>query len=172
MGKRFGALALFVTLLAAGALLCSSLSQWRIEAETPPPPAPRPTIQGRVKVEVLNRGGRSGVAREATGTLRDLGFDVVYYGNAGTFTEDSSVVLDRVGRLEAARWAAEALGVSEVRSEPDSTRYVDVTVLLGPEWALPVADEPGQNEPSTPWWDLRRFFQRPDSTTSEDPEDA
>ena len=169
MGKRVGALALLVTLLAAGALLGSSLSQWWVETEAPPPPpVSTPQIQGRVKVEVLNRGGRSGVAREATGALRDLGFDVVYYGNAGTFTEDSSVVLDRVGRLEAARWAADALGVLHVRSEPDSSRYVDITVVLGPEWTLRSEGIEGETEPAAPWWDLRRYFRRDDSMEVED----
>jgi len=110
-----------------------------------------------VRVEVLNGGGLPGVAREATAALRDRGFDVVYFGNAGTFTQDSSVVMDRVGRLDAARTAADALGIREVRSLPDSNLYVDVTVRLGPEWTLPrPAGVVGELE--GPWWDVRRLF--------------
>lgn len=88
----------------------------------------------RVRVEVLNGAGRAGLAREATERLRDRGLDVVYFGNAREFGRDSSVVLDRVGREEAARAVAEALGITAVRSEPDSTLLLDVTVILGKDW--------------------------------------
>lgn len=87
----------------------------------------------RVRIEVLNGGGRPGMARLATDELRDHGFDVVYFGN-GTAVEVSAV-LDRVDRPAQAREVARALGVENVRSEPDSTRFVDVTVMLGPEWS-------------------------------------
>jgi hypothetical protein len=40
--------------------------------------------------------------------------------------------VDRPGQ---AREVARALGVGNVRSAPDSTRFVDVTVMLGPEWS-------------------------------------
>jgi len=91
-------------------------------------------LQGRVRVEVLNAGGRRGAAREATELLRKHGFDVVYFGNAADFGRDSSVVLDRVGRLEGARDVAEALGIPNVRSEPDPNLYLDVSVMLGRGW--------------------------------------
>jgi hypothetical protein len=123
-----------------------------------------------VRVEVLNGGGRSGVAREATSALRDLGFDVVYYGNAETFSQEPSVVLDRVDHLEAARWAADALGIRYVRSEPDSNRYVDVTVRLGPEWSPPETAAEGE-EPPAPWWDLRRYFRGKDPDQNANPMD-
>lgn len=91
-------------------------------------------LQSRVRVEVLNGGGRRGAAKEATEILRERGFDVVYFGNAADFGRDSSVVLDRVGRPEGARDVAEALGIPNVRSEPDPNLYLDVSVMLGREW--------------------------------------
>lgn len=161
MGQRLRALILVLVLLGGGILLGSSLSQWWQppveEGILPRPPAH--LFQGRIRVEVLNGGGRSGVAREATGALRDLGLDVVYYGNAETFSEDPSVVLDRVGRLADARAVADALGIRQVLSDPDSNLFVDLTVRLGPEWALPTAEE-GREEDSPPWWDVRRFFRK------------
>jgi hypothetical protein len=108
-------------------------------------------------VEVLNGGGESGVAREATGLLRDLGLDVVYFGNAETFSSDSSVVLDRMGRLDGARKVADALGIRAVQSQPDSNLFVDVTVRLGPEWKDP-AQTGVEEPPPPPWWDIRRYF--------------
>jgi hypothetical protein len=104
--------------------------------EEPPPPA----LGVRVRVEVLNGGGRAGVARAATERLRDAGFDVVFFGNAGSFDQDSSLVLDRVGRPEWARAVAEALEIPNLRSEPNPNLYLDVSVVLGRDWIAPDAD--------------------------------
>lgn len=98
---------------------------------------PEPFGAERVRVEVLNGAGRAGLAREATEHLRDRGFDVVYFGNAREFGVDSSIVLDRVGREEVARAVAKALGIATVRSTPDSTLHLDVTVILGQDWPPP-----------------------------------
>jgi len=157
MGERLRGLALLVVLLGAGVLLGSSLAQWWQIAPPLPAGPPSVQIQGRVRVEVLNAGGISGVARDATAVLRDLGVDVVYYGNAENFSEEPSVVVDRVGRSEAARVVARALGIEGVVLEPDSSLFVDITVRLGPEWSL--EPEPAKEVTGArPWWDLRRFF--------------
>lgn len=94
----------------------------------------------RVRVEVLNAAGVSGLARDGTERLREAGFDVVFYGNASGFGPDTSWVLDRVGRPEGAERVAEALGIEHVRTAVDSTLYVDVSVILGRDWAE--AEEP------------------------------
>ena len=168
MGQRLRALILLVVLVGAGVLLGSSISQWWQPPAPGVAPALLPIFQGRIRVEVLNGGGLSGVARDATAALRDLGLDVVYYGNAETFSQDPSVVMDRVGRLETARKVADALGIREVRSEPDSNLFVDLTVRLGPEWSQ--LQETGDEEAgSPPWWDIRRFFSRDDTTGAPDP---
>jgi hypothetical protein len=95
---------------------------------------PIPSHGARIRVEVLNAGGVRGMAAEARDGLRDEGFDVVHYGNASTFGREGSVVLHRSGDLGAAQAVAAALGIREVRSEPDSTLLVEVTVLLGSTW--------------------------------------
>lgn len=89
----------------------------------------------RVKVEVLNATHTRGLARRATRLLRDRGFDVVELGT--TAPRDSTVVFDRSGHPEWARLVAEALGGARVESRPDSSRYLDVTVLLGASWRAP-----------------------------------
>jgi len=113
----------------------------------------------RVRVEVLNAGGITGLARDATEYLRDSGFDVVDFGNARDFDADSSVVLDRVGQGEIARAVADVLGIDNVRSQPDSNLYVDVSVLLGSEWQHPDLPEPDCCEQPA-WWDPRGWFGR------------
>lgn len=90
----------------------------------------------RIKVEVLNASSVQGLARRATFFLRDRGFDVVESGNAAE-KHDSTIVLDRSHHPEWARLVANAMGGASVAEDPDSTRYVDVTVLIGPSWRPP-----------------------------------
>lgn len=96
----------------------------------------------RIRVEVLNGAGRPGLARRAMERLRARGFDVVYFGNASAFGQDSSVVLARGGRLADAAEVAKALGIPAVKSAPDSTLLLEVTVLLGDDWP-PTSHKPG-----------------------------
>lgn len=161
MGRRLGTLVTFVVMLLSGALLASGIFQFY--APERPSTATQPTLDlGRVRVEVRNAGGRSGMARRATDYLRDLGFDVVYFGNADRFDQIETVVVDRVGRLDKARAVADVLGVAGVSSEADSTLYLDVTVVLGSGWEPPVTTEAPSE--TRPWWDLGRWRRAPTST--------
>jgi hypothetical protein len=114
----------------------------------------------RVRVEVLNAGGVSGLARTATLRLRDAGFDVVQFGNARTFDRDSSAVIDRVGRIDLAEAVANALGIRNVLSEPDPNLFVDVTVLLGRTWSGPAGGSPPGAPPPRAPWDPRGWLGR------------
>lgn len=159
--ERLRGVAVLLVVLAAGAFIGSAVSQWKPLPEAQRRdvvvrnPAMRPL--GRVRVEVLNAGGTESMARLATDLLRDSGFDVVFFGNADHFGDDSTVVFDRTGDLNAARAVADVLGARSVRAEPDSNLYLDVTVLLGREWT-PQRPEASDGEDPGPWWDLRRFF--------------
>lgn len=88
----------------------------------------------RIRVEVLNGAGVDGLAGRATERLRELGFDVVYYGNADDFGRDSSVAIARLESMEPARRVADALDLQRVEHEPDRNLYLDVTVILGTDW--------------------------------------
>ena len=90
----------------------------------------------RVRVEIINASRTRGLARRATRLLRDRGFDVVTFANSQT-TQDSTVVLDRTNHLEWARLVGKALGGARVEARPDTSRYVDVTVVLGGTWRPP-----------------------------------
>lgn len=100
----------------------------RVDAEAP--------AGVRIRVEVLNATRVRGLARRATMHLRDRGFDVV---NVGTSREvrDSIVVLDRSGHPDWAALVARALGGARVEQALDSSRYLDVTVLIGATWRPP-----------------------------------
>jgi len=134
---KAGSIALMVVLLLVAALVGSLVHGLTAS----PDPVPRaedqegPVEIGEpIRVEVLNGGGAPGAAREVTRTLRSKGFDVVFFGNAGSFDLDSTVVVDRVDDIERARLVADSLGVRRVRSEPDPELLLDVTVLLGRDW--------------------------------------
>lgn len=152
-GRRLQTIGLFALLLVVAVLVGSLAaglmarrgggSQDVAAAESARAPArssvPRPA--GRVRVEVLNASGVPGLARRGTEMLRDGGFDVVHYGNAPGFAPDSSLVLDRVDRMELARSVADLVQIPRVYAKPDSNVYVDVTVVLGKDWAAENAEE-------------------------------
>lgn len=94
-------------------------------------------------MDVRNAGGVDGMARAATDYLRGAGFDVVGLGNARSFDQETSVVIDRVGNRDAASWVADVLGIDSVASDPDPNLFVDVTVRLGAAWTIPNEPDPG-----------------------------
>ncbi len=153
-GKRLQTVGLFLTLLLV-AVLVGSLAAGLMSGRGPAPPSaadePQPRAadarQGstplpaeRVRVEVLNASGVPGVAARGRTLLRDRGFDVVYVGNAPGFAPDTSLVLDRVGRMELARAVADEIDIPRVVARPDSNVYADVTVVLGRDWVAGHAD--------------------------------
>ena len=93
----------------------------------------------RIRVEILNATATPRLAQSATRLLRDRGFDVVATGNSPA-RRDSTLVLDRTNHPEWARLVASVLGRSgsgAVELRPDTSRYVDITVLLGADWTPP-----------------------------------
>jgi len=92
----------------------------------------------RIRVQVLNATTTRGLARRATDLLRDHGFDVVEVGTTSARERgDSTFILDRSGHPDWARRVANAMGGARVISRPDSSRYLDVTVLVGAAWRPP-----------------------------------
>jgi hypothetical protein len=117
-------------------LVVSLIAGLRSDVPAPAVTPAQPRVDGeRLRVEVLNGAGIAGLAREATRLLRDRNFDVVYFGNAGGEPRDSSVVIDRVGRPQEAANVARALGIPRVESQPDTTLYLEATVILGKDWS-------------------------------------
>jgi hypothetical protein len=96
----------------------------------------RAPVGTRVKVQVINATPVRGLARRATRALRARGFDVVEVGTTAE-QRDSTLVLDRSGHPEWARRAARAMGGARVEARPDSSRYLDLTVLVGRAWRPP-----------------------------------
>ena len=97
---------------------------------------PRAPEGVRIRVQVLNTTRTRGLARRATRVLRDRGFDVVEMGTTGP-TIDTTIVLDLSGHPD---WASAVAGVvkpARVVARTDSSRYLDISVLLGRSWRPP-----------------------------------
>lgn len=87
-----------------------------------------------VKIEVLNGCGVNDLAKNTTRYLRGEGFDVTFYGNAKE-RQTSTVVVDKLSPEK--RWAqvvGEALGVDNLETNIDSSRCVNVIVILGMDY--------------------------------------
>jgi len=87
-------------------------------------------------VQVLNTTKTRGLARRAMLYLRDQGFDVVDVGSSRPAV-DTTLVLDRSRHPDWARSVATSLGMARVEARPDTSRYLDVTVLIGSSWRPP-----------------------------------
>jgi len=90
-----------------------------------------------ITVEVLNASGRPGSARVATRILRQAGIDVVFFGNATdvSATLDSTRIIVRRGDQKVGERVRAALGQGRVEIELDSGKLLDVSVLLGTDFA-------------------------------------
>ena len=133
--KRLGLVILTVSVVVGATLAARSMRARPDAKRAPPPDATAPAGQ-RVRVQVLNATSVRGLARRATIHLRDRGFDVVEMGTSPE-QHDSTLVLDRSGHPEWARRVADALGGARVEARPDTSRYLDVTVLVGRSWRAP-----------------------------------
>jgi hypothetical protein len=123
-----------VILLGAGAV--AGTRRHRTAGAATVPPELRAPDSVRIRVQVLNSTKTRGLARRATMLLRDHGFDVVETGTVGD-TRDSSVVLDLSGHPAWAKRVAQVIGSARVESRPDSSRYLDISVVLGSSWRPP-----------------------------------
>lgn len=131
-------------IVLAGALLIAlgAIARWYLRASPRFRPL-RPAV-GRVvpagthvRVEVLNATDSKGLARRAMLVMRDAGFDVVFFGNSSE-RADTTRVLDRSGHADWAALAARTMGRANVEVKPDSSRFLDLTVLVGRNWTAPL----------------------------------
>jgi hypothetical protein len=89
----------------------------------------------RPQVEVLNGCGVSGVAARAQEYLIEAGFDVVNTENADGFDYLETIVIDRGGDVALARRVARSLGTPNVIRQVRPDLMLQVTVILGADYA-------------------------------------
>ena len=136
---RIAAVLLLVVLVLGGAswvLHARQVVRNPLSSVLPRASGPRAPEGVRIRVQVLNTTKTRGLARRATRLLRDRGFDVVEIGTT-TPMLDTTLVLDRSGHAEWAATVATILEPARAVARPDSSRYLDVTVLIGRTWRPP-----------------------------------
>jgi hypothetical protein len=136
--RLIGVMLLVVLVLGAATwvLHARQLVPSPLAAVLPRGDGPRAPDDVRIRVQVLNTTRTRGLARRATRVLRDRGFDVVELGTT-TPTLDTTLVLDRSGHPAWASTVATILSPARAVPRPDSSRYLDVTVLIGRTWRPP-----------------------------------
>lgn len=130
--------ALNIGLVIFAALAVALISNLFVRVSSPRPDPTRvfnPTglLGDIVQVDVRNGCGESGLAGKMTDFLRSYGFDVIEHGDHTSFDMDSTIIIDRIGNLDAANQVALALGVSRGRviSDVRPDLYLDVSVIIG-----------------------------------------
>jgi hypothetical protein len=124
-----------IALVAIGATTIVEIRTHRVPV-APPPPRIRAPEGVRVRVQVLNGTKTHGLARRATMLLRDRGFDVVETGNVNE-SRDTTLVLDVSNHPEWAASVAKLFGTARIETRHDSSRYLDIVVVLGSAWRPP-----------------------------------
>ena len=87
------------------------------------------------QVQVLNGSGIAEMGQRAADTLRRRGLDVVAVGNADAADYAETLVLVRRGHAGVAHEVAAALGRGRVLEQRDTSLRVDVTIILGQDYA-------------------------------------
>lgn len=93
-----------------------------------------------VRLEVLNGNGRVGVGAEVAALLVPLGYVIPITGNADSFDVAETVVTvreDDPALLAAAREVVATLGVGRVAISGLPSTTVDITLVVGADWAPP-----------------------------------
>jgi LytR cell envelope-related transcriptional attenuator len=127
-----------VGLMALAMIGAGAIVQMRTHRgpSAPPPPGVRAPDGVRIRVQVLNATKVHGLARRATMLLRDRGFDVVETGNVND-SRDTTLVLDLSNHPEWAARVARVFGTTRIETRRDSSRYLDIAVVLGATWRPP-----------------------------------
>jgi len=135
MISRISTLVLGAGLLAVVAILVFGVIQ-RVTRPVTDPYRDTPIdflIGDRIQVEVLNGVGVDGAAQFTADYLRSYGVDVVYVADFDSFGVSRTQVIDRTGIRRHADKIARMIttNVAAVETQVDSTRYVDVTAIIG-----------------------------------------
>ncbi len=97
-------------------------------------PVNEPIVATKIKVQILNGCGKTGIAKRAQQWMRSNDYDVRDVGNADKQDYRSSEVLNRSGNAAAARDLARMLGIDESKIKRKAAPPgldVDLTLIIG-----------------------------------------
>ena len=99
---------------------------------------PRADTPGGRDLQILNGNGQPGIGQHAAERLTPAGFRVVLTGNADNFDYRETRILvyeDSPEQLAVARQIQQLLGVGEIAISASPVAVVDVTIILGDDFA-------------------------------------
>jgi len=90
----------------------------------------------KIKIEVLNGCGVSGVADKLTDYLRENKIDVVNLGNYRSFEIENSIIIGRNNKIKNAELVASLVGLdrNSVIQQINPDYLLDVTFILGKDY--------------------------------------
>ncbi len=91
------------------------------------------------RVEVLNGAGVTGLAQATAEWLRAQGINVVAVDTADRSDYAQTEILDYTGKPRTTAWLARTFHVLSATDGSDPTSQVDIKIILGADWAVPVA---------------------------------
>jgi anionic cell wall polymer biosynthesis LytR-Cps2A-Psr (LCP) family protein len=89
-----------------------------------------------VTLEILNGTDVTGLASRTASLYQGYGYDVINVANADSDKYSQTIILDRKGRIDAAKKVADLIGCTRVNTEIKSTQVesADITIILGKDF--------------------------------------
>jgi len=94
------------------------------------------------KVEVLNGAGVEGLAKATSEWLTAQGINVANYDTADRSDYTTSVIVNYTGKPYTTGWLAKTFNVATIIGGSDPSSPVDVRIILGADWRVPVGTTP------------------------------
>lgn len=86
------------------------------------------------QIQILNGCGKSGAAEQFRNYLTDRGFDIIEFGNAGSWNYAHTLVIARTANEPVARDLARVLETDNLIHLSDPLALVDATVIIGKDY--------------------------------------
>ena len=86
------------------------------------------------QIQILNGCGKPGAAEQFRNYLTDQGFDIIEFGNAGSWNYAHTLVVARTANEPVARDLAKVLNTDNLVHLFDPLALVDATVFIGKDY--------------------------------------
>ena len=86
------------------------------------------------QIQILNGCGKSGAAEVFRNFLTEKGFDIIEFGNAGSWNYSQTIVVARAANEPVARDLARVLGTENLIHLSDPLAMVEATVFVGKDY--------------------------------------
>lgn len=95
---------------------------------------PAPFIPNTGQIQILNGCGKPGAAEQFRNYLTERGFDIIEFGNAGSWNYAHTLVIARTANEPVARDLARVLETDNLIHLSDPLALVDATVIIGKDY--------------------------------------